>query len=159
MLVGMGIGAIISPPLTAQDSVKKGVFDEIECRRLIVRDKTGKKAVALYAEALGNGVALYNSEGERVVILSAGKRGSGNSVTIRNESAKDMINLFASEQLGTTLFIKSPAGKGRISLLARQSENSVTIRDKAGETLWKISDLIDKPKSRRDPIRAAPDEP
>ncbi len=159
MLIGMGIGVIISPPLIAQDSLKKGVFSEIECRRLIVRDKTGKKAVALYAEALGNSVALYNSEGKRVVILSAGKRGGGNLVTLRNESAKDMINLSASEQLGTTVLIKNPAGKGKISLVARQSENSITIRDKAGEVLWKTSDLIDKPKRRRGPVRAVPTEP
>ena len=136
MLIGIGVGSIVSPPLIAQDTPEKGVFSEVECRRLVVLDKAGNKAVALYAEALGNSVALYNSEGKRAVILSAGKRGRSNSVTIRNKSAKNTINLFVSEQLGTSVSIKNPVGKGRIRLSARESGSRISVADKAGNVLW-----------------------
>ena len=136
MLIGIGVGSIVSPPLIAQDTPEKGVFSEIECRRLVVRDKAGNKAVALYAEALGNSVALYNSEGKRAVILSAGKRGRSNSVIIRNKSAKNTVNLSVSEQLGTSVSIRNPAGKGRIHLSARESGSRISVADKAGNVLW-----------------------
>ena len=144
MLIGIGVGSIVSPPLIAQDTLEKGVFSEIECKRLVVRDKAGNKAVALYAEALGNSVALYNSEGKRAVILSAGKRGRSNSVTIRNKSAKNTINLSVSEQLGTSVSIRNPAGKRGITLAARKAiyarkaRNNITIWDEAGAVLWEM---------------------
>ena len=92
--------------------------------------------MALYAEALGNSVTLYNSEGKRAVILSAGKRGRSNSVTIRNKSAKNMINLSASEKFGTSMSIRNPAGKGRIHLSARESGSRISVADKARNVLW-----------------------
>ena len=156
MLIGMGVGTIISPPLIAQDSPENGVFNEIECRRLMVRDKAGNKAVALYAEALGNSVAIYNPGGKRGLILQTGKQRNG--VTVRNEVGENRVRLFVSEELGNMVSINSPAGQGRISLIARESGtratvyddmgtrmfefitsesgNSVTIRDKVGNVLW-----------------------
>ena len=148
MLIGMGVGAIVSPPLVAQDTAKKGVFTEIECRRLVVRDKAGNKAVAVYAEALGNSVAVYNPGGQRAVILSAGQ---GNSVTVRDEGGKELIHLSANQELGAAAFIRSPVDKNRIALMARKSKNSVTIYDEAGDVLWEMPNRIDKPKRRRAP--------
>ena len=159
MLIGLGIGCIISTPLIAQDSPEKEVFSEVECRRLIVRDKAGNKAIALYAEALGNSIAIYNPGEKRGIILQTGKQ--GNRVTVRNEVGENRVHLFVSEELGNRVSIRSPAGQGRISLIARESGtratvydnlgtrmfefitsesgNSATIRDKVGNVLWKAS--------------------
>ena len=104
MLIGIGVGSIVSPPLIAQDTPEKGVFSEIECRRLVVRDKAGNKAVALYAEALGNSVAIYDPGGKRAVILSAGKQENG--IIIRDKSAKNRIYLSANEKLGNSVSIR-----------------------------------------------------
>ena len=47
MLVGLAVGAIVSPPLIAQ---RAGVFGEIQCTSLTVVDNDGKVAVVLEAD-------------------------------------------------------------------------------------------------------------
>ena len=46
MLIGMGVGSTLTPPLIAQ---RNSVFDTITCRTLKVVDKVGKEKVALIA--------------------------------------------------------------------------------------------------------------
>ena len=60
MLIGLGVGAIVSPPLIAQ---RNGVFDEIECSKLTVVDKTGKPAVLLATSGTGSSVTVFDKSG------------------------------------------------------------------------------------------------
>ena len=57
MLVGMGVGLLLTPPLTTQ---RDGVFDEIRCRKIVVQDKDGKAAVMLAAAEEFNSVAVLD---------------------------------------------------------------------------------------------------
>jgi hypothetical protein len=68
MLIGIGVGAIVSPPLIAQ---RNAVFGEIVCNQLKVVDKYGKEAVLLVAREIANGVIVCNKEGKSVISLSA----------------------------------------------------------------------------------------
>lgn len=52
MLIGIGVGTIVSPPLIAQ---RDAVFGEIVCNQLKVVDKYGKEAVLLVAREIANG--------------------------------------------------------------------------------------------------------
>ena len=71
MLVGIGVGSIVSPPLIAQ---RDGVFGEIECTKLKVVDKAGKAAISLFADEDQNYVVLYDkARQEWAVALVAGE--------------------------------------------------------------------------------------
>ena len=50
MLVGITIGQFVTPNIEAQSD---GVFDEIQCRKLTVLDKSGKPAFLLAATEAG----------------------------------------------------------------------------------------------------------
>ena len=60
MLVGIGVGAIVSPPLIAQ---RDGVFGEIQCTRLTVVDNKGKNVVVLGSTPLPNSVLAKTAAG------------------------------------------------------------------------------------------------
>ena len=49
MLIGLAVGAIVSPPLIAQ---RNDVFGDIQCTGLTVVDKNGNKAIALKTEPM-----------------------------------------------------------------------------------------------------------
>ncbi|MCE2394909.1 hypothetical protein J4G02_10025 [Candidatus Poribacteria bacterium] len=98
MLVGIGVGSIVSPPLIAQ---RDGVFGEIECTELIVVDKAGKTAVHLSAREDGNGIAVYDTAGQKAITLTAVEL--GNSVTVCDKAGKAVVDLIAIE-----------AGKGAV---------------------------------------------
>ena len=92
MLVGMGVGSIVSPPLIAQGD---GVFDEIKCTKLIVVDKAGKTAIHLSAREDGNGIAVYDTAGQKAIALTAVEL--GNSVTVYDKTGKAVVDLMAIE--------------------------------------------------------------
>lgn len=98
MLVGIGVGSIVSPPLIAQ---RGGVFSEIECTELRVVDKTGKTAVHLSVREDGNGIAVYDTAGQKAITLTAVEL--GNSVTVCDKAGKAVVDLIAIE-----------AGKGAV---------------------------------------------
>ena len=80
MLVGIGLGSIVSPPLIAQ---RDGVFGEIECTKLRVVDKAGKTAVLLATTEDGNYVTVTNKAEEPAITLIADE--VTNRVTIHNK--------------------------------------------------------------------------
>ena len=60
MLIGLAVGAIVSPPLIAQ---KDDVFGDIQCTGLTVVDKQGNVAVALDTDEHGGVVGVYGKDG------------------------------------------------------------------------------------------------
>ena len=46
MLIGIGVGSIVSPPLIAQ---RNGVFDEVNCSRLSIFDESKREVITLFA--------------------------------------------------------------------------------------------------------------
>ena len=76
MLVGLVVGAIVSPPLIAQSSA---VFDKVVCREIEVVDENGKRRAFLGRrvtllspghELVGNAFQLFDKDGEKVIELS-----------------------------------------------------------------------------------------
>ncbi|RKU08580.1 hypothetical protein C6502_15325 [Candidatus Poribacteria bacterium] len=68
MLVGLAVGAIVSPPLIAQSN---GVFDEIRCSKLTVVDKNGNEGIIVVSMEEGNGVIILDEDGKTAIELSA----------------------------------------------------------------------------------------
>ena len=92
MLIGLAVGAIVSPPLIAQ---RNGVFDEIQCTKLTVVDNMGKTAVVLGSSEESNAVLVLDKQGEVAVTLSANMLNmlSGNEVIIHDAVGNSAINL------------------------------------------------------------------
>ena len=69
MAVGIGIGAIISPSLTAQSN---GVFDEIVCRKLTVVNEEGTEKIVLEENLLGGEIRIYNMKNNPTFRVTSG---------------------------------------------------------------------------------------
>ena len=112
MLVGIGIGSIVSPPLIAQGD---GVFDEIKCTKLTVVDKAGKPAVALATSEDGNRVTVTDKAGKPAFVLSTDEE--GNRVTVADKAGKPAVALAANKD-GNHVVVIDKAGKLGVALTA-----------------------------------------
>ena len=87
MLIGLAVGAIVSPPLGAQ---RNGVFDKIFCRSLTVVDSEGSIGIMLNKDENGSSMAMYNSQGKLgIALLST----VGNDISILDDTGKKAISL------------------------------------------------------------------
>ena len=73
MLIGLAVGAVVSPPTIAQ---RDGVFGEIECTGLKVVDKYGKTGIDLASTDDGNIVTFRGQSGKAGVVLSTVDKGN-----------------------------------------------------------------------------------
>lgn len=83
MLVGIGVGSIVSPPLIAQS---KGVFDEVRCSKLMVYGKHGTRAIRLVALKTGNSVTIYDNKGKPAIHLAALE--TSNNITVHDSDER-----------------------------------------------------------------------
>ena len=83
MLIGMGVGSILTPQLVAQHN---GVFDEITCRKITVVDKAGNEGIRLRSSEMGNTVRLFDKAGKMAIDLHT--TSVENRVTIADPSGK-----------------------------------------------------------------------
>ena len=162
MLVGLGLGTIVSPPLIAQ---KYNLFDEIRCNRITVVDKYDKPAIILSSdEETGNGILLFNQAGKEAAILhtkgdnsslgifnqagitavSLGASEKGSSLMLSNEEGKMAIALLVVKGLGRLVTVSNEEGKAAVELssLNEFAINSVTVRDTAGKTAIELGSNI-----------------
>ena len=131
MLIGLAVGAVVSPPIIAQ---RAGVFGEIECTGLKVVDKHGKTAIELGSYESGNEVTLFDKSGKVGVVLGA-IDGWANVVNIHDRSAgKPGIALQSIDQ-GNTVYVYDRSGseKPGIYLQSIDQGNEVTLLDKSGK--------------------------
>ena len=108
MLVGVGVGSIVSPPSVAQ---RDGVFREIQCTQLTVVDKAGRAVVTLTADEVANRILVTNTTGEAT------------------------IGLIASEDVNRIIFTDK-AGKTAIDLKSGERWNEIAVFDKDGNIRW-----------------------
>ena len=122
MLVGLGVGAILCPPLIAQ---RTDVLGNLKCTSLTVVDMSGKPAIVLRTdETLGNGFVIHNPAGTPAVLFVADE--TGNSVTIADKLGEPAVLLHTSE-LANRVIVRNPAGKDGVRLSAGKVANRVTV--------------------------------
>ena len=83
MLIGIGVGAIVSPPLIAQ---RDGVFDEIQCRRLKTVDENGNEA-----GVLARGLIINSPSGKKEGIVLGCSELLGNYMWIDNKDGSSAM--------------------------------------------------------------------
>ena len=135
MLVGLGLGAIVSPPLIAQ---RNGVFDEIECSKLTVVDKNDKLAIILAANEDENGIVLLNQAGTMSARLSADKDGS--SLGLFNAEGEQSIALLGTEKGGIVALYDGDGQKG-IYLVVNELARFITVFNEEGKEAISLSSL------------------
>ena len=122
MLIGLGVGAILCPPLIAQ---RTDVLGDIKCTSLTVVDASGTPAIVLRAdETLGNGVVIHNPAGTPAVLFVADD--IGNSVAVTDRSGEPAVLLRTSE-LANRVIVRNPLGKDGVRLSAGKVANRVTV--------------------------------
>ncbi len=114
MLVGLAVGAIVSPPLIAQ---RNGVFDKISCRTLEVVDENGNLAIVLSTELINrdnepkaNGVLVLDKQGNGggIELICGAQK---NWIQVSGEGAIESINLSVGEQRDASIHISDGLGK------------------------------------------------
>ena len=129
MLVGLGLGAIVSPPLIAQ---RDGADDEIVCRKIVVVDENGTPGIILAADEKANGVLLANKLGKNAILLYSGEDGTS-AINVFNEKEENVIGLMSFPKSITVINVNNESGKDAISLSSSPIGNQVVVSDKAGE--------------------------
>ena len=134
MALGITIGQFITPNIEAQNN---GVFDEIQCSKLTVVDKHGKKAIRLVSSEKSNGIVVYNEDGDSAIDLVSFFK-EGNKIAIYNVSNSDKvgIGLTAGDELGNGMSIHDYFGKTKIWLSVDETGNSINITDWTGKIKW-----------------------
>ena len=107
MLIGIGVGSIVCPPLIAQ---RNGVFDEIQCSKLTVVDEMGKVAIRLAALETSNSVMIYDANGKPAIRLAALQ--TRNSVMVHD-----------SDERKASIAISDDNGKYVVHLAADETRN------------------------------------
>ena len=133
MLIGMGVGAIVSPPLIAQ---KEDVLGDLKCSSLTVFDASGEPAIVLRTdENLGNGIVLHNPVGTPAVLLVADE--TGNNIAVADKSGEPAVLLRTSE-LANRVIVRNPAGKDGVRLSAGKVTNRVTVYNPKGTNVVQL---------------------
>ncbi len=127
MLVGLGVGALICPPLIAQ---REDVLGDLKCTSLTVVDMLGQPAIVLRTnENLGNGFVIHNSAGTPAVLFVTDE--TGNSVAIADKSGEPAV-LLRTSKLANRVIVRNPSGKDGVRLSAGKVTNRVTVSNPEG---------------------------
>ena len=99
MLIGLAVGAIVSPPLIAQSN---GVFDKIVCRKLTVVDSTGKTMMMAAGSRTGGQVAVFSKDGKACASMIVDENG-GVVATTGKDDGKGLASMSADENGGVVV--------------------------------------------------------
>lgn len=137
MLIGIGVGSIVSPSLIAQHN---GVFDEIVCSKLKVVDKASNPAIELATDEDGSHIRINDKEGKVALGMLALKDDmSINGLYIYDKTGKHAVSMSSIEipngQGSHNGISINYAGEGRLALLAGESVG-ITISDRKGKVVW-----------------------
>ncbi len=119
MLIGLAVGAIVSPPLIAQRS---GVFDDIVCSRLTVVNHAGEHMIDLISGEDGNMIRLSDKAGTPQMALSV--HDDANSIMISNKNNRGIgVWLLSEEEKGNQVLLCDPADAAFTQRLALRSHD------------------------------------
>ena len=141
MLIGLAVGAIVSPPLGAQ---RNGVFGDIECAALTVLDKNGKSAILLRSTEYSNNVTVEGKDGNSVY-LSSSEDGSsvaisgknGNGVVIQTLGEYNSVTLYSKEIINYDTAFPLTTSNSAITLSTGEA-NRLRVNDQTGDPALEV---------------------
>ena len=132
MLIGLAVGAIVSPPLIAQ---RNGVFDKITCRELVVVDSSGKEAIFLNSTKKNNNITIMGKDGGLIGLVTDETEGNGVVIYGKDSQSPPALRLYSHDESGNGIVIQSKHGKEGIYLTTDEDGNRVTINDHYGNPM------------------------
>ena len=136
MLVGLTIGTIVAPPLTAQHN---GTFDEIQCTNLTIADENGQPAMLFLSDDDANLLSIYQPGGKQHAIdIFALTEKTG--MIINNKNEQPVISRTNQPDGTSHLFIRDYTHKGAIDIGINQSAQ-MSILDRRGDPAISLSHL------------------
>ena len=134
MLVGVGVGVIVSPPLIAQKAA-----GEIVCTKLTVVDETGQPAIILVSYEGDRSLSIMDKERESGIILALGEKDS--SLFFFDEARNARANLGLNETGGYLSIGRSERGdKGGVLLGVREGTGIVMVANRHGQVVGHLPD-------------------
>lgn len=120
MLIGLAVGAVVSPPLVAQ---RNGVFGDIECTGLTVVNEEGKQVIEFGSSTKGEGMFdVRDKNGKRGIRLIAGEE--GNSVMLAAPGGRDKAVSISSEQTTNSILMN---WRGQPATVLRADDDACSI--------------------------------
>ena len=157
MLIGLVVGAIVSPPLIAHGGPEDlGVFGKVVCRKIEVVDEHDQTMIRLESDPSGSLVSVYNKAGEPAMSLQTSP--TGNSLRIY-DPVEDKTAITLESDLHTShvwvhskkrIYNQSPidgsvyeVGDRAINLIASEGKNRLLIFDQAARLRWETPEQED----------------
>ena len=123
MLIGLAVGAIVSPPLIAQ---RNGVFDEIQCSRLKVVSRWDESMVDIGS----NAIIGYDGEGEQAILIGVRVFPGGDDTNIILHRQGKLAYWLQAGKNSNTIQLYNQTGKEGLLLLAGDKHNGVSLLSK-----------------------------
>lgn len=139
MLVGFGVGSVVSPPLVAQNS---GVFDEMTCSKLTVRDERAdsykQEAIVLESSPDGNTITIFDkwSKPREAIRLHGGMIESDISLHFDGKRAMKLESAYKMNAINMYSYAHP---KQRVFSVAHMLGTTRMYGDnEAGNTIWSL---------------------
>ena len=127
MLIGLAVGAIVSPPLIAQ---RDDVFGDIQCTGLTVVDKQGNVGVALDTDNANGSFFVFGKDGGGGAAMNI--NADGGSVAVYNNQGTPCASMDAHAD-GGSVGVSNNQGKPRAAMGINEFGNgAVSTWDKNG---------------------------
>ena len=126
MLVGLGIGAIVSPPLIAQNALGR-----IRCTGLTVVNAAGEIVMALEAEREGGAIAVTNKTKTAAAVLTTEEKLPGLYLVDKETNAKAVISI---NEDGAGVTVSGDTGFGHLSVT--EDGGGVLVRDEGKGSIF-----------------------
>lgn len=138
VIVSMGVSPLIAQRngvSRSEDPDEASIFDEIQCTKLTVVDKAGKKAIVLDAMEEANHIILYDQTGDPGLHLWVSE--GQHSITVLDNRLQAGVSI-ASGENGKGISIHDKSGKVALNLFVTQTlmGTGIVIYDQAGNIKW-----------------------
>ena len=140
MLIGLAVGAIVSPPLIAQRVIvaQNREFDDVQCKRLTVVDENGHEAIVLQAAKISNMITINakGKDGRGAVIISASEQ-VGSAIAMFDRRGKAGLLIASTDEGNAIQILDRYKGKGGVFLDTTEDlDSSIRILNVAGRQQW-----------------------
>ena len=132
MLVGVGVGVIVSPPLIAQKAA-----GEIVCTKLTVMDETGQPAIILVVDEGGRSLSMMDKMRNSGITLNLGEKDSALLFFDKTRNATANLGL---NETGGYLSIGDMGKKGGVLLGVHEGTGIVMVADRHGQVVGHLPD-------------------
>lgn len=132
MLIGLGLGAIVAPPLIAQHD---GIFDSLICSQLTVLNPLGKPAFLLTSDHEKNQFGALNPNGKPAFLLTA----TGDDSTLSLATPAEQLGFIVHTSNTESSLGLHQAGKLSIVLRADSIFRFIKLLNDEGNTLINLS--------------------